>query len=225
MERTPSAAGSGVAIGGHISSQQQARAKILEGPMNRRSILSVSAIAVLGLALLPSHGSAQDKSLKDQLVGAWTLDSIYNQRGDSPKMDPWGSGVKGSLMLSPNGRFSLFIVAANRNELGIEKSPHSGWPGARLLWDIYGRRGHQDGNLSYRGLHVSAMGRCRPKGNHRIHFADRPPACYLQGARSGTRIHCCSSNLEADFVTRGREMTRRCADQIQVHLALMRTTS
>lgn len=90
--------------------------------MNCRSILSVSAIAVLGLALLPSHGSAQDKSLKDQLVGAWTLDSIYNQRGNSPKMDPWGSGVKGSLMLSPNGRFSLFIVAANRNN-SASKNP------------------------------------------------------------------------------------------------------
>jgi Lipocalin-like domain len=90
--------------------------------MNRRRVLSLSTVAVLGLALLPGNAPAQEKSLKDQLIGTWTLDSIYSQRGDSPKMDTWGSGVKGSLMLSPNGRFSLFIVAANRDE-SASKNP------------------------------------------------------------------------------------------------------
>jgi hypothetical protein len=36
--------------------------------MNRRSILSMSAMTVLGLALVPSGTVAQQKSLKDQLV-------------------------------------------------------------------------------------------------------------------------------------------------------------
>ena len=37
--------------------------------MNRRNILSLSATAVLGLALLPGSAIAQQKSLKEQLVG------------------------------------------------------------------------------------------------------------------------------------------------------------
>ena len=40
--------------------------------MNRRSILSISAIAALGLALLPVSAVAQQKTLKEQLAGSWT---------------------------------------------------------------------------------------------------------------------------------------------------------
>ena len=36
--------------------------------MNRRSVFSVSAIAVLGLALLPASAFCQQKSLKEQIV-------------------------------------------------------------------------------------------------------------------------------------------------------------
>jgi hypothetical protein len=41
--------------------------------MNRRSILSISAMTVLALAVLPGSAVAQQKTLKDQLVGTWTL--------------------------------------------------------------------------------------------------------------------------------------------------------
>jgi hypothetical protein len=38
--------------------------------MNRRYIISVSALMALGLALLPSSAISQQKSLKEQLVHA-----------------------------------------------------------------------------------------------------------------------------------------------------------
>jgi hypothetical protein len=41
--------------------------------MHRRLILTFSAIAALGLGLLPGSGFSQQKTLKEQLVGAWTL--------------------------------------------------------------------------------------------------------------------------------------------------------
>ena len=41
--------------------------------MHRRNMLSISAITALGLALMPGNAVSQQKSLKDQLVGAWTL--------------------------------------------------------------------------------------------------------------------------------------------------------
>ena len=41
--------------------------------MSRRRILNLSAIAALGLAMLPGNALAQTKSLKDQLVGTWII--------------------------------------------------------------------------------------------------------------------------------------------------------
>jgi hypothetical protein len=47
--------------------------------MNRRNVLSLSAIAALGLAMLPGNVVAQTKSLKDQLVGTWIFVSSTNK--------------------------------------------------------------------------------------------------------------------------------------------------
>ena len=41
--------------------------------MNWRYMISLSALTALGFALLPSSAISQQKSLKDKLVGTWTL--------------------------------------------------------------------------------------------------------------------------------------------------------
>jgi hypothetical protein len=46
--------------------------------MNRHSILSISAMTVLGLAVLPGSAVSQQMSLKDQLVGSWSFISAIN---------------------------------------------------------------------------------------------------------------------------------------------------
>ena len=46
--------------------------------MNRRNTLSLAAVAVLGLTLLPGTALAQQKPLKDQLAGTWTIVSNDN---------------------------------------------------------------------------------------------------------------------------------------------------
>ena len=51
--------------------------------MKRRNILGLSLITALGLALLPSSAVSQQKSLKDQLVGTWTLVSWERVSGPS----------------------------------------------------------------------------------------------------------------------------------------------
>src|SRR5205809_6697758 len=68
--------------------------------MNRRSLLSISAATVLGLALLA--GSAAAQSAK-QLVGSWTAVSV----------DGYGPNPKGSLIFEANGRFSLQLMRAD----------------------------------------------------------------------------------------------------------------
>jgi hypothetical protein len=79
--------------------------------MNRRSILSLSAIMALGLAMLLGNAIAQTKSLKDQLVGTWTLVSFesFDSGGTKvPNME--GSDLKGQLILTDNGRMSNQII-------------------------------------------------------------------------------------------------------------------
>src|ERR1700674_2733624 len=72
--------------------------------MNRRSIVQISAVTALGFAMSPGSAMAQTKSLKDQLVGTWTLSSA----------EPYGTNPKGSYMFDSNGRFSAILM---RNDL------------------------------------------------------------------------------------------------------------
>lgn len=68
--------------------------------MNWRSILGLSAIAALGLAL--SVGGAAAQSAKD-IVGSWTAVSV----------DAYGPNPKGSLIFESNGRFSLQLMRSD----------------------------------------------------------------------------------------------------------------
>jgi Lipocalin-like domain len=90
--------------------------KSMGNKMNRRSILGAPVMTVLGLASLSRDAAAQDKSLKQQVVGAWLLGSVYDQTTDGVKHDVWGPGVQGALMISSSGRFSLLLMAGNREE-------------------------------------------------------------------------------------------------------------
>jgi hypothetical protein len=74
--------------------------------VNRRSIRSISAMTVLGLALVPSSAISQQKSLKDQLVGAWTLVSADNTAPNGTKRQGYGANPKGILILDAGGRYA-----------------------------------------------------------------------------------------------------------------------
>ena len=71
--------------------------------MNRRNIFGLSIIAVCGLALLPANALSQSKSLKDQLIGTWTLVSVVEVYQDGRKENPWGAGGQGRRQLRPQG--------------------------------------------------------------------------------------------------------------------------
>ena len=74
----------------------------------RAIVTTVSALLTLAVTL-PANAQA----LKDQVVGAWTLTSIFEEYGDVKK-DTWGPDVKGALSLDRSGQFSLQIMAAGR---------------------------------------------------------------------------------------------------------------
>ena len=81
--------------------------------MNRRNILSLSAITALGFALLPGSAVGQQKSLKDQLVGTWTTVSWEQTNKDGSKFQRFGANPKGVNVFDANGRFYVMFARAD----------------------------------------------------------------------------------------------------------------
>jgi hypothetical protein len=83
--------------------------------MDRRGIILGATTAAASLAL-PAHSQAQAKSLKDRLVGAWSLADIYDRGKDGSEYYVWGEGVQGLAVYTSGGHFSIQIIAANRDK-------------------------------------------------------------------------------------------------------------
>ena len=83
--------------------------------MKRLSVFILSAI-VLALALLPSRTVAQQKSLKEQLVGAWELVSCGRTTAKGAQQ-PYCVNPNGILILDASGRYAHMIGARGRPKL------------------------------------------------------------------------------------------------------------
>jgi len=77
--------------------------------MNRRYIISLSALTAFGLAVLPSTAVSQKKSLKEQLVGTWTLVSANQVSKEGVKSDRWCPNPRGRAIFEANGRYTFMI--------------------------------------------------------------------------------------------------------------------
>ena len=67
------------------------------------------AFVAVGLGLALSGAAfAQQKSAKEQIVGAWTLVSVTSEMDDGKKGEPFGPSPKGVIIFSNDGHFSLF---------------------------------------------------------------------------------------------------------------------
>jgi hypothetical protein len=58
--------------------------------MNRGDAFSLCIIAVCGTVLLPGSAVSQQKSLKEQIIGAWAFVSALDVKQDGTKSDRWG---------------------------------------------------------------------------------------------------------------------------------------
>jgi hypothetical protein len=81
--------------------------------MYRRNIVGISAL-VLGVAMLPGGAIAQQKSIKDQLVGAWSLLLVDYIKDDGSHVSAYGPNPDGSLIFTPDGHFSWQIFRYGR---------------------------------------------------------------------------------------------------------------
>ena len=76
--------------------------------MNRFSFFMFSTIATL--AVMPTGAEAQQKSLKEQLVGSWILVSNDAVAPDGTKHQLFGPTPKGLLVFDATGQYSQILV-------------------------------------------------------------------------------------------------------------------
>jgi hypothetical protein len=86
--------------------------------MDRRHIIGV-AFGALGVALAPGISGAQQKTLKEQLVGTWALVSVLNTAANGAKSELFGPNPKGLMVFDSNGHFSLVTMRPDLPKFGI----------------------------------------------------------------------------------------------------------
>jgi hypothetical protein len=78
--------------------------------MNRRSLINLSGIAALGFVMSLNSAMAQTKSIKDQLLGSWTLVSWEQMNKDGTKQQDFGANPKGVASFDASGRFFVMFA-------------------------------------------------------------------------------------------------------------------
>jgi Lipocalin-like domain len=91
--------------------------------MNRYATLTITATALLCLAvgLSASASLAQQKSLKEQLIGTWTLVSSDQVRRDGSKLNQFGANPKGISVFDANGRFFVMVASADNSKIAARE--------------------------------------------------------------------------------------------------------
>jgi hypothetical protein len=85
--------------------------------MKQFNIVALS-VMVVAFALSPGNTIAQQTSLKEQLVGAWTLVSCDRTTASSAKQ-PYCVNPNGILLLDVSGRYAHMIAARDRPKLTV----------------------------------------------------------------------------------------------------------
>jgi Lipocalin-like domain len=78
--------------------------------MKAKRRLVLASIAGTAFIAAAPQALAQQKDLKKQIVGEWTLVSAYNER-DGKKREQFGPNPAGYLYLGPSGRFAFMVFA------------------------------------------------------------------------------------------------------------------
>ena len=85
--------------------------------MKRRSMLCIAAMMALGLSVLSGSVVAQQKPLKEQLIGTWTLASSDQVRLDGSKLKQFGDNPTGINVFDANGRVFVLIASADNSKI------------------------------------------------------------------------------------------------------------
>jgi Lipocalin-like domain len=97
---------------------------------HRTTTMATLSVISLG-ALFGGAAIAQEKSLKEQIVGAWTLTSGYDDFGGK-KVDTWGPNARGTVIFDKSGQFELLIISGDRPKSADPVGPALGPVGPAL---------------------------------------------------------------------------------------------
>lgn len=111
--------------------------------MDRRSILTVGATA--GLGLLSRSAMAQAKTIKEQIVGSWTLVSWVQTRGDGTKNFRSWRQSQGRQYVRPQWTLFTHYYAGRSTQTRVERCNEA---------DGRGSRGHSPGAIAYFGTYT-----------------------------------------------------------------------
>jgi hypothetical protein len=88
---------------------------------------ATAALTLSAAALNASDSFAQGSSLKEQLVGTWTMVSNVNFRPDGSKYEALGPNPRGVFMLDANGHFAITLLGEGRRKFAsnnrLESTP------------------------------------------------------------------------------------------------------
>jgi hypothetical protein len=92
--------------------------------MNRRNILTTSISAALGLGLMPGIAVAQGqaaspKSMKELIVGSWTLVLVDTVAADGTRTPNYGPHPLGLIIFTPDGYFSNQAMSDIRPKFAV----------------------------------------------------------------------------------------------------------
>jgi hypothetical protein len=111
-------------------------------------------VLILGVGLLFGYAKAwaqpKTSALAQQLQGTWTLVSAVNEQ-DGKKTDVYGPNPRGSLILTPEGRYSLILMraslpkfAANNRVKGTSEENQAVVQGSAAFFGRYTVEGGQE---------------------------------------------------------------------------------
>jgi len=121
--------------------------------MKRLSMLTMPTMSllVLGVATLAGEAVAQQKSLKEQLVGTWAVVSSTTKLPDGSPA--WGSDPKGLVIFTDNGRYSSHIMRSDRPKFGsknrLQGTPEENKAAVHGTISSFGRYSVNETNKTY----------------------------------------------------------------------------
>lgn len=87
--------------------------------MTRRSRSSAIAAMLLSFAAMTTSHQAFGQTLKEQLVGTWTLTQLHALTWDGDDRNPFGTAPQGRIIFDRNGYVTCLIVGADRPKFAL----------------------------------------------------------------------------------------------------------
>jgi hypothetical protein len=82
--------------------------------MTLRAIFAACAIAASGSFMTTFDALGQKQSLRDQLVGTWTLLSWEQKNSDGTKIERYGAAPEGIAFFDADGRYVITVMRPDR---------------------------------------------------------------------------------------------------------------